>query len=311
MIYTVTLNPTLDITYVLEEISYEESVKAVEVITTPGGKGINVSRVLKAMSTDSVAMALIGGFTGAEVLDLLHQEGLILQIVKIAGETRTNVIILGKNDGHELVIRAPGPPVEGLKIDRISNLIMNTTRVPEMMVLSGSLPQGVDDDTYYRLTMEGKSRGVGVILDASGEPLREGLKAAPLLIKPNRTELEELAGCKLKDQRQILDYCRDLISRGIGIVVVSLGKDGALMVTGDVALKGTVPFIDADTVGAGDSMVAGMVMGLTRSLPIEDVFHMGLACSVATVMNRGPGLTTQETYYRAFPQIGIQRLSPD
>jgi len=308
MIYTVTLNPTLDITYVLEEISYEEKVKAVEVIATPGGKGVNVSRALKAMGIDSVVMALIGGFTGAEILDLLHREGLILQIVRIIGETRTNVIILGKSDGRELVIRAPGPPVEDLKIDRISELIMSATHPPEMVVLSGSLPQGVDDDTYYRLTMEGKSRGVDVILDACGEPLREGLRAAPLLIKPNRVELEELAGCKLEDQRQVLDYCGDLISRGIEIVVVSLGKDGALMVTSEVTLKGTVPPIDADTVGAGDSMVAGMVMGLTRSLPIVDVFHMGLACSVAAVMNTGPGLTTKETYDRAFSQIGIQRI---
>ncbi|MBU4241086.1 MAG: 1-phosphofructokinase family hexose kinase [Actinobacteria bacterium] len=309
MIYTVTLNPTLDITYVLEEISYDESVKALEVVKTPGGKGVNVSRVLKAMGTDSVTMALIGGFAGAEALDLLHREGLILQIVRIEANTRTNVIVLGRRNGLELVIRAAGPPVEDREIDRISDLIMQTTRVPEMIVLSGSLPRGVDNDAYYRLAMEGKSRGAKVILDSGGKPLRAGIKAAPLLIKPNLAELEELAGCELEGRRQILDFCGDLLSGGIEIVVVSLGREGAMLVTGDVALKGTVPFIDDDTVGAGDSMVAGMVMGLTRSLPMEEVFHMGLACSVATVINTGPGLTTRETYAEAFPQIGIEQIS--
>ncbi len=309
MIYTVTLNPTLDITYVLDKITFEESVKALEVVKNPGGKGVNVSRALKMMGTDSVTLALIGGFTGLEVLDLLHLEGLILQIVRIEAETRTNVVVLGNRDRLELVIRSVGPPVENEDIDRISDLIMHTSGVPEMIVLSGSLPRGVDDDAYYRLVMEGKSRGSMVILDSAGGPLKEGIKAAPMLIKPNRVELEGLAGCKLEGRRQLVEFCREMLSHGIEIMVVSLGGDGAIMVTRDIVLKGTVPFIDNDTVGAGDSMVAGMITGLTRSLPIQEVFHMGLAYSVATVLNKGPGLTTPEAYEQVAPQVRVEPIS--
>lgn len=309
MIYTVTLNPTLDITYVLDEITFEESVIALDVVKSPGGKGINVSRALKMMGTDSVSLALIGGFTGLEVLDLLHREGLILQIVRIDVETRTNVVVLGNRNRLELVIRSVGLPVDNKDVERISELIMQTTQVPEIIVLSGSLPGGVDEDAYYRLAMEAKSRGIKVILDSAGGALKEGMKAAPMLIKPNRAELEELAGCKLEGRRQLVEFCGELLSRGIEIIVVSLGGDGAIMVTRDIVLKGTVPFIDNDTVGAGDSMVAGMITGLTRSLPIQEVFHMGLAYSVATVSNKGPGLTTPETYEQVAPQVRVEPIS--
>jgi len=149
MIYTVTLNPTLDITYVLDKFEFGEPVKAVQVLKSPGGKGINVSRALRAMGTDSVTMSVAGGHVGDEVLDLLQAEGLILQIVRIKNETRTNVIIIGQRDGKELMIRAAGPPVEKTETERISNLVFQIAQAPEVLVLSGSLPPGVQDDIYY------------------------------------------------------------------------------------------------------------------------------------------------------------------
>ncbi len=156
MIYTVTLNPTLDITFELEEILFGEPVKAVGVTRTPGGKGINVSRALRNMGVDSVAMGLLGGYRGEEVLDLLQKEGLILQVVKIKNETRTNITILGKKDGRELSIRAAGPLVETEETERLTEMLLEKAQAPEVLVLSGSLPKGVKADIYHAIITEGK-----------------------------------------------------------------------------------------------------------------------------------------------------------
>jgi 1-phosphofructokinase family hexose kinase len=309
MIYTVTLNPTLDITYVLDHISFGEPVTAVQVVKSPGGKGINVSRALRAMGTDSVAMSMVGGHVGDEVLDLLQDEGLILQIVRIKNETRTNVIIIGQRDGKELVIRAAGPPVEPTETERVSNLVFQIAQTPEVLVLSGSLPPGVQDDIYYSITREGKSRGSKVIVDSEGGSLIAAIEAGPYLIKPNIVEFSEMAGRRLEAEKDIIAHARTLNEKGVGIVVVSMGKKGALLVTGEVALRGTVPVISADTVGAGDSMVAGLVMGIVQNLPLERVFHMGLACSVAAVLNEGPALADPEIFAQVFPKITIERVA--
>jgi 1-phosphofructokinase family hexose kinase len=303
MIYTITLNPTLDITYVLDKFAFGEPVTALQVLKSPGGKGVNVSRALRAMGTDSVAMSMVGGHVGDEVLDLLQAEGLILQIVRIKSETRTNVIILGQRDGKELMIRAAGPPVEKTETERISNLIFQIAQTPEVLV-----PPGVQDDIYYSITTEGKSRGSKVIVDTEGGPLVTAIEAGPYLIKPNIIEFSEMVGQKLTSEEEVIDHARVLNEKGVEIVVVSMGKKGALLVTKDAAMRGTVPVISADTVGAGDSMVAGLVMGIVQRLPLERVFHIGLACSVSAVMNPGPGLAEPEGFAKAFPQIKIESI---
>lgn len=309
MIYTITLNPTLDITYVLERISFGEVAMAIEVQKTPGGKGINVSRALHAMGVDSVAMGLIGGHIGEEVLELLQEEGLILQIVKIRNDTRTNVVILGREDRRELVIRAPGPAVEPTATERLKNLVFGDAQSPQVVVLSGSIPPGVSVDTYRSLIVEGKARGSRMVLDSAGESFRRGVEAGPYLIKPNLGELEELAGRRLADEREIAVFAREIVSKGVGIVVISLGRDGALACTTDETWRGRVPGIDEDTVGAGDSMVAGLVLGIARYQPVEMVFRMGLAFGLSAVMNHGPGLTEPETYEKAFQLVKAERIS--
>jgi 1-phosphofructokinase family hexose kinase len=308
MIYTVTLNPTLDITYVLEEISFGEPVTALEVLKSPGGKGINVSRALRSMGMDSVATTIVGGYAGEELLDLLQKEGLILQVVKIGSETRTNVVVYGRNDKRELVIRDAGPSVEETETEKISSFIFGVARSPEVLVLSGSVPPGVKADVYFHLIQEAKSRGIKTVLDSDGEPFRYGIEAGPYLIKPNLTELKWLAGGELDDENAVLEYCGGLLSNGVEIVVVSLGSGGAMMVTRDGAWKGTVPVIEENTIGAGDSMVAGILIGIVQSRPLEEVFQTGLACGVSAVMNPGPGLCEPATYKNALQKVQVRNI---
>jgi 1-phosphofructokinase family hexose kinase len=308
MIYTVTLNPTLDITYVLEEVSFGEPVKALEVLKSPGGKGINVSRALRSMGMDSVATTIVGGYVGEEVLDLLQKEGLILQVVKIGSETRTNVVVFGRKDEKELVIRAAGPPVQETEAERISGFIFDVAKSPEVLVLSGSLPPGVKEDMYFSLIKEARSRGIRTVLDSDGEPFRLGVEAGPYLIKPNLAELLYLAGSELRREEGIHRYCEGLLDKGLELIVVSLGKDGAIMVTRQGSWRGSVPVIAENTVGAGDSMVAGLLMGIVQSRPLEEIFHMGLACGVSAVINPGPGLCDPAAYKEAYPQIEVRPM---
>ena len=309
MIYTVTLNPTLDITYVLEKFSFGEPVKALDVLKSPGGKGINVSRALRSMGMDSVATTIVGGYAGEEFLDLLQKEGLILQVVKIGSETRTNVVVYGRNDMREMVIRAAGPPVEETETEKISSFIFNVAGSPEVLVLSGSLPPGVKEDIYFHLIKEAKLRDIRTVLDSDGEPLRHGIEAGPYLVKPNLTELKWLAGGELDDENAVLEYCGRLLGNGVEVVVVSLGRGGAMMVTRKGAWRGTVPAVSENTVGAGDSMVAGLLIGIVQSKPLEEIFRMGLACGVSAVMNPGPGLCEPATYKEAYPKIEVQKIS--
>ncbi|MBK5093510.1 MAG: 1-phosphofructokinase family hexose kinase [Actinobacteria bacterium] len=309
MIYTVTLNPTLDITYVLEEVSFGEPVKANDVLKNPGGKGINVSRVLRSMGMDSVATTIVGGYVGEEVLHLLQKEGLILQVVKIENETRTNVVVYGRKDEKELVIRAAGPPVKDTETERITSFIFNVAISPELLVLSGSLPPGVKKDIYSSLINEAKTRGVKVVLDSDGRPFKFGVEAGPYLIKPNRVELQYLAGREMRDDAAIREFCEGLLEKGLEIVVVSLGSEGAMMITREGAWKGTVPSVAENTVGAGDSMVAGLLIGIVQSKPLEEMFRMGLACGVSAVMNAGPGLCEPEIYKEVYPEIEVQKIS--
>ncbi len=309
MIYTITLNPTLDITYLVKRITPGETTKALDVVKTPGGKGINVSRVLRAMGTDSIAITLIGGYTGEEVMNLLHEEGLILQIVKIENETRTNVIIRGKDDGQELVIRSAGPRVKDTETERINKLIFRMTTNPEVLVISGSLPPGIGEDIYYKLVVEGKRRGSKVILDAEGDPFEIGIEAKPHIIKPNRTEIEMFAGRALSDESELIQVAREIIAKGVEVVVVSMGDEGALWVTSRGLLRGWVPKLEEDAVGAGDSMVAGIVMGIMRDESDEEIFHRGLCCALASVMSKGPALATPEFYEEASRLVRITSLT--
>jgi len=279
----------------LEEIRFGEPVKATRVINTPGGKGINVSRALRSMGVDSVAMGILGGYRGEEVLDLLQKEGIILQVVKMKNETRTNIIILGKEDGRELSIRSAGPRVEEEESDLLTGMILEKAQAPEALVLSGSLPMGVDDGIYFNIIVGAKKRGIPVILDSDDEPM---------------VELEKLAGSALTSDDDIIAFGRELVKKGISVVVGSLGSQGAIMVTADGAWKGMVPVISCeDTVGAGDSTVAGLVMGMTRGEPVEAMLRRGLACGLSAVMNPGPDLCSAETYVQAVASVIVERVA--
>lgn len=308
MLYTVTMNPTMDLTFVTERIAFGEPLRALQVQRTPGGKGINVSRALRSMEIDSVALAMVGGFVGDELVFLLREEGLDLEVVRLEGDTRVNVVVLGEEDKSELAIWAMGPEVTESELQQMVELMLSREGAVDLLVLSGSLPPGVDDGFYQRVIVEAGRRGIRTVLDSRGEPLKKGVEGAPYMIKPNLDELSGLAGRSLSGDDEVVGFAKELLGAGVVLVVVSMGRHGALMISHEGVWKGKVLPLAEDTVGAGDSMVAGLVAGITRGLPVDKAFHEGLAFSLSAVMNEGPGLTEPKTYGEAYSLVRIDKV---
>lgn len=309
MIYTVTLNPTLDITYVVSDLKADRNNQAKRVLKSPGGKGINVSRALHNMRTDSVALALIGGYTGTEVEYLLRKEGLLIWLVRISNETRTNVFILNERTGRELNVTSQGPQIKPTEHKTLLKMVNEVAHSPGYLVLSGSIPPALPSDIYGLLIRQAKKRGLFTVLDTSGEPLRACLSQKPHLVKPNRHELEQLVGRRLTSDAAVLRAASDIVADGVETVVVSLGEHGAMLVQKDRAFRGYGPAVDGrETVGAGDATVAGLLIALQQGKPAQECLRVGMACGTAAVMEPGPQLCKPASFKRALPLIRVEEI---
>lgn len=265
MIYTVTCNPALD--YVLRlpgPLAEGSTNRAAETLIQPGGKGVNVSAVLRALDTDSIALGFAAGESGAWLERLLADSGLHTDFVRLpAGQTRINVKLKA---GRETEINAPGPDIPPQAVEALCRRL-DGLQAGDSLILAGSVPKCLPADFYARLLQRLAVRGVRAVVDAEGQLLADVLPWHPFLVKPNRAELEGLLGCALTNDALVAEGAAALQARGAQQVLVSLGGDGALLRTADgrtlrlAAPAGTV----RNSVGAGDSMVAGFLAGWAAS----------------------------------------------
>lgn len=289
MIYTVTLNPALDRTLYVESLVPGQSTRIKHEARYAGGKGIDVSRALREMGSDNVALGLIGGFDGKELEGRLLLAGVACRFTRIANETRTNIIIQDEPNGAETALLARGPEVQPSELMDFLDVL---EKLPDMsfLVISGSLPPGLTPEVYCRMISIGNERGAKVVLDTSGESLRQSIRAHPSVIKPNRFELAELAGKALPDIRATVDFSSGLLD-SVETVLVSMGADGILMVTRDQVLHARPPKVAVkSTVGAGDCAVAGFVHGLAVGEPAAVALRRAVAAGSAATLNPGTGL---------------------
>ena len=272
MIYTVTLNPALDKTAVIPHFAADRVNRIRDLRTDPGGKGINVSRVLESLGMKSTAFALLGGSTGRTLEALLK--------VKIRDpEEYTNTDI-----------NEPGSGITEDKVRELMQKLTDRVRPGDSAVISGSIPAGISKDTYRSMILELHDAGAEVFLDADGEALARGILAHPDFIKPNREELEHLCGRNLPADRDVLGAALNLYKSGIPNVIVSLGGDGALfLLKGEVYRAGGVSVPVRSTVGAGDSMAAAAVFSTSLHRKNEDLVRLCIAASAASVGNRTCG----------------------
>ncbi|MCI9593267.1 MAG: 1-phosphofructokinase [Lachnospiraceae bacterium] len=303
MIYTVTLNPALDKTVEILDFTVDSVNRITAMRTDPGGKGINVSKVIDKLGSKSIATGILGGGTGRAILSALDGMGLTSCFHFITGETRTNLKVVDPKRHTNTDINEPGLVVTEEILAKLLEDLLARLKEGDIVVLSGSIPKGAPKDTYYTWVKACREGGAKVILDADGDLLEEGLKASPYLIKPNNHEISRLLNQTLRTPKELKEAAKGLMKKyGIAEIVVSMGAEGALYVTGDETiyaegLKVTV----GSTVGAGDSVVAALAVAQEVQMPLAETVRLSTATGAANVMCSG----TQAAEYAV-----IQELMP-
>lgn len=302
MIYTITLNPALDYILKHQTLKVGEINRSEQEIILPGGKGINVSIILKELEIDSTVLGYKAGFIGEEIEKKVQKYGIKTDFIKIEkGTTRINIKIMTETE--ETAINAQGPIIEPEKLQELYKKI-ETIQTGDIAILSGSIPQGLPDDIYENICKKLQGKDVKIVIDATGELLKKTLKYKPFLIKPNKEELGEIFNTQIKTTEQVLEYSKKLQQEGAKNVLVSLGKEGAILLdeNGKIYQKENIKAIKRiNTVGAGDSMVAGFIAGYTQFQDYEKALQMGMAAGTAT--SNSLYLATKNEIYEIFNQI--------
>ncbi|WP_406094163.1 1-phosphofructokinase family hexose kinase [Streptomyces sp. NBC_01013] len=307
MILTVTLNTALDLTYGVPALVPHASHRVTDLSERPGGKGVNVARVLAALGHDSVVTGFAGGATGAVLRELLaalptHPARVIDALVPVAGDTRRTLAVVDRTTGDTTQFNEPGPHVTADEWTAFLGSYGELLTTADAVALCGSLPPGIHVGGYAELVRLARNAGVPVLLDSSGEPLRRGIAARPDLIKPNADELAQLTG-----SREPLRGARDARRRGAHGVIASLGPDGMLAVTPDGNWQASPPApVKGNPTGAGDSAVAGLLSGLAEGLSWPDRLRRAVALSTATVLSPTAGDFDRAAYEELLPRVGIE-----
>lgn len=288
MIYTVTLNPAIDKTVVIDNLRTGAVNRVVSVREDAGGKGINVSKCLKNLGVDSAAAMILAGDTGKRLENMLGEMGIPVLAVRAEGQSRTNLKIIDPVKQENTDINEPGPVVTPEILRTLQEKLCEQVKPGDIVILSGSLPAGVDRGLYGAWTTCFRNLGACVYLDADGEPMQKGMAALPYMIKPNNDELAALTGEESLSREQMLAEGKRLQESGIREIIISLGGDGALFISEDGCYyaKGLkVPV--KSTVGAGDSVVAAAAYGQVKNLSREERICVAVAMGGASVMQSG------------------------
>ncbi len=306
MIYTLTLNPAIDRELRVPEIVFDDVLRATAQRVDFGGKGFNVSRALAALGQESVALGFIGGFTGRMISTGLTKLGVGTDFVEIAGETRTNVSIVSEK--HHIKVNEAGPTVSPAEQARLMERIRALARADDWWVLSGSLPPGVSETIYAEVIQIVQTAGARVLLDTSGPALKHGCAAGPFLVKPNAAEASELTGRSITSPDDAHGLMKAIHQVGPRNVLISLGKRGAVLSDGQQCWLAKPPTIqERNPIGAGDSMVAGLVWGLNNALPLPAALRWGVASGAATASLDG---TAVGAYAMVKELTGAVELAP-
>ena len=309
MIYTVTLNPAIDKTVVIEAFNAGSVNRVKSVREDPGGKGLNVSKCLQNLGAESVAAMILAGDTGRKLEAMVDRLQIPVLAVWAEGESRTNLKIIDPVKKENTDINEPGPVVSAGLLEELKQAVGSRVQPGDLVILSGSLPAGVDRSLYGDWTTYFRGIGACVYLDADGEPMQKGIAAAPYMIKPNNEELAALLGKSCLTMEEMLAEGRRLLGTGIREIVISLGGDGALFVSEDgcyhaEGLSVTVK----STVGAGDSVVAAAAYGQVKNLSREERIRLCTAIGAASVMQSGTQPPEAGLVWKLAEQVSIKNL---
>jgi 6-phosphofructokinase 2 len=304
-IVTITMNPSIDESTSINQVVADKKLRCKQPTYEPGGGGINVSRVIKTLGGDTLAMYLAGGPTGQMFQNMLDEIDIVNHPVPIKNLTRMDLMVIEEISGRQYRFGMPGPEVREKEWQQCLADLSALDFKPEYIVASGSLPLGVPDDFYTLVARISHDLGSRLIVDTSGVALCEAIKGGVFLLKPNMNELKSLIGKDLTDESQIEAEVVKLVKSGKSeIIVLSLGAAGALMVSKEGTERVRAPTVPiVSKVGAGDSTVGGIVLGLARGMSIKQAVFFGVAAGSATVMTPGSQLCRREDVERLYNNI--------
>ena len=305
MIYTITFNPAVDLVIqvpncqlgILNRSIYEEYVA--------GGKGINMSIVLKRLGVDNIATGFLGGFSGKYIEEFLEKEGITPQFIDVEGTTRINVKVKGE---VETEINAAGPSVGLEQFQQLTNYFKDVLKEGDIVFLAGNAAPGLDETSYVEIARLCHARGVKLVLDTTKNSLLACLTYQPFMIKPNKNELEELFGVNIQTQEEMLNYAFQLREKGARNVLISCGGEGAFLVSeiGQVLTSNTPKGTLVNSVGAGDSMLAAFMAKFIETNDYRKSLKQGAASGSATAFS--VGIATRELIEELIPHIKIEEI---
>ncbi|PWU00913.1 MAG: 1-phosphofructokinase [Bacteroidetes bacterium] len=303
MIYTCTLNPSVDYVVQVQEFQLGDLNRMSFDAKYPGGKGINVSRVLKRAGVESKALGFIGGFTGSFVEGFLREEGISANFIHVNGDSRINIKLKTET---ETEINGQGPEITN---DQFGQLVKQIEGLEnsDILVLAGSIPSSLPSDLYIKLSKLAKKQGAKVVVDVSGKVLLDIVGQKPFFIKPNHHELGELFDTTIETPEEAIPYGQRLLELGAENVAISMAEKGALLITKDAVYQASVPKgAVKNSVGAGDSLVAGFLAAWLQKSDIVEAFRTGVASGSATAFSLE--LCTQEDVLRLIPEVEIKTI---
>jgi 6-phosphofructokinase 2 len=308
-ILTVTFNPCIDVYTSVPALRPHCKLRCSDPRFDPGGGGINVARAITRLGGDTIALYPAGGATGIQLKKMLNSEDVRSVTIPIAGETRRNTIVTDNATGLQYQLNMPGPTLEKNDIASILSIIEAQPTL-EYLVVSGSLAPGITNDIFAKLSAIAEKKQARLVIDVPGEALKDAIKTPVYLIKPSIHELLTISE-KTGDERLIKDLAKDLVAKGrCEVIVVSMGPAGALLVTKDSIRQLAAPPVNVHgTVGAGDSMVAGIVLALHDGKTLEEAVAFGCVCGAAATLHPGTSLCNKEDV-ELLLRIGANHLSP-
>lgn len=309
MLLTVTANPALDKLYYVDKLIPGEDIRVRHPAAHAGGKGIDVAKVAKLLNVEVLATGFIGGHNGNFILDQLNEKGIREAFVRVRSETRVCINVYETNQGKPTALLEPGASVTEAERAQLVEKFRLSLGDCSLVTLCGSVPAGIGTDFYPELISIAKAAGKTVVLDTSGSLLEAGIKAKPDIIKPNRSEVSALLGRQVKTIPEVVEAAQEIRAKGIGTVIVSLGRDGAVYATPDGVFRGTTPDIKpVNTVGCGDSLVAGYVTGILKKKSTEETVRLAMAVSTANALGSEAGFFRSPDLDALMPQCEAIRI---
>lgn len=309
MIITVTLNPALDKTLTLPGFAVNTVNRVQHIRLDPGGKGINVSKAVKALGGKTLCLGVLGGAPGGYIKSALDALELPNDMVITGEQTRTNIKIIDPVLQTNTDINEPGSPITSKTLSAVWTRLIQMVKPGDTVVFAGKNPPGMADDLLARWIRQLKALGVRICVDTVGEPMRLALEEGPDIIKPNKSELSELLGTRMVTDSQVLDAAKGLVAKGVGLAAVSMGADGAIFVTKDQILRGYCPKVSVvSTVGAGDAMMAALAHYSAAGCSLEETARRSIAVASAAVMCSGSQPAELDKILPLIDKIRIERL---